>query len=58
MFGADSFHGSEMGIGLPDMKFAIPVFRVFMFNGQLTEHALLDFIGPFTMVNDTVPCSC
>jgi len=47
-----------MGIGLPDMMFAISAFKVFMFNEQFTEHSLLDFTGPITMVNDTVPCSC
>jgi hypothetical protein len=38
--------------------FAISSFKVFMFNGQFIEHPLLDFTGPSTMVNDTVPCSC
>jgi hypothetical protein len=28
---ADSLNGSDMGIGLPDMMFAIHAFKVFMF---------------------------
>jgi hypothetical protein len=52
--GADSLNGSDMGIGLPDMMFAIPALKVFMFK-QFIEHSLLDFTGPFTIVNDTVP---